>query len=814
MKYVCIHGHFYQPPRENAWLEFVEYQESAHPYHDWNERVNAEAYAPNAASRILDGNQLITDIVNNYAKMSFNFGPTLLSWMEQQDPDTYQAILAADKMSQRYFGGHGNALAQSHSHVIMPLANARDKETQIVWGIRDFEHRFQRKPEGMWLAETAVDTETLEVMAKHGLKFTVLAPRQAKAIRKVGDENWSQLGHAAIDPRRPYLCKLPSGKTIALFFYDGQVAQDVAFNNLLMSGKRFARRIIDTLSGNAEPQLAHIATDGESYGHHHRHGDMALADALNYIETHNLAKLTNYGEFLEKFPPQYEVMIHENSSWSCVHGVERWRSNCGCHTGGQAGWTQEWRAPLRNALDWLQEKLITIYETEAGKLLKDPWAARNDFIDVILDRSDAAVDAYLNKHAIAEEASQEDRVQILRLSEMQRNAIYMYTSCGWFFTEVSGIETTQILQYACRTIYYARQVGKVDLQDGFMELLKLAKSNMHEHQDGAEIYRKFVLPVQVGLKRTGMHYAILSLFEEFPETLNIFNNYIAKSELYDRFEAGRQKLAVGRTTVKSRITHSEKHFSFAVMYLGQQNIIGHISLDMDKDVFDKMSSEIKPAFRESNLAKVLTIMETYFGDDRYSMDDLFKDEKIKILDEILESNLVPIELSLREIYFDNYHLLNSFVKDQLPIRTEYRGIVQYYLNTDLQKYFKQKLLHVNELKRIVSEFKRWKVRVQDRKSLQLIANENILKALYRLQEDLQNTWRIEQLNTIFDALEALEITPTAWRSQNLYFAMAKDRQAIGDKVNDPDWVEEFTKLGNHIGVKINFSQTLRVPTAG
>ena len=805
MKYVCIHGHFYQPPRENAWIENVEYQDSAHPYHDWNERVNAEAYAPNAASRILDEEGMITDIVNNYAKISFNFGPTLLSWMEQQDPTTYKSILEADKVSQKYFGGHGNAIAQSHSHIIMPLANSQDKETQVIWGIRDFEHRFNRKPEGIWLSETAVDTETLEVLAENGIKFTILAPQQGKAIRKIGDNNWTNLAPSAIDPRRPYLCNLPSGKSIALYFYDGHVAQDVAFNNLLVSGKSFANRIISSLDGTStETQIAQIATDGESYGHHHRHGDMALADCLNYIERNNLAKLTNYGEYLEKFPPQYEVQIHDNSSWSCAHGVERWRSNCGCHTGGQAGWTQEWRGPLRNALDWLRDELIKVYDKEASKLLKNPWAARNDFIQVISDRSDESVRRFIQKHAINPDFSHSEKVKILRLSEMQRNAMYMYTSCGWFFTEVSGLETTQILQYAYRALHYAHQVGGVDLEPEFIRLLALAKSNMAEHKNGAEIYRKFVRPVQVGLVRTGMHYAIMSLFEKFPETLNVFNNYIAKSETYDRIQAGRAKLAVGRTTVSSRITHSVKHFSFAVMYLGQHNIIGHISLDMKKEDFDKMSDEIKPSFRSSNLSSVMNTMERYFGEERFSIDDLFKDEKIKILNQLLEKSLDPMEILIREIYYDNYHLLNTFLKDQLPIKNEHRGIIQYILNNDLHNYFNQKLLDVKELKRIVSEFKRWDIRIEDKKGVQLIANQNILKALKRLESNIQNTVRIRKLNQIFDLLEELDIHPEGWQSQNLYFAIAKNRTAMGNMLDNNEWVEEFTSLGAHTGIKVKF----------
>ena len=805
MKYVCIHGHFYQPPRENAWLEFVEYQDSAYPYHDWNERVNAEAYAPNASSRILEEENMITDIVNNYSKISFNFGPTLLSWMEQHDPKTYLSILEADKQSMKYFGGHGSAVAQAHSHLILPLANQRDKETQVIWGIKDFEHRFQRKPEGMWLAETAVDTATLEVLVDHDIKYTILAPRQAQAVRKLDASKWNHIVPTSVDPRKPYWCILPSGRKIALFFYDGNVAQDVAFRKLLDSGKNFAHRLVSTLDEkDLSPQLAHIATDGESYGHHHKKGDMALADCLNYIEKNNIAKLTNYGEYLEKFPPQDEVMIYENSSWSCVHGIERWRSNCGCNTGGEGHWNQEWRAPLRDALDWLQSELLKVYEQEAAKILKDPWAARNDFIEVIIDRSDASVDRFLDKHKIKETVSLADRVTVLRLSEMQRNAMYMYTSCGWFFTEVSGLETTQILQYACRTIYYARQVAHVNLQEEFIERLAKAKSNIPANKDGAEIYRRFVLPVEVSLERTGMHYAVLSLFEESPETLEIFNNYQATSDRYERFNAGNLKLAVGRTMIKSRITHSEKHFSFAVFYLGQQNIIGQISVDMSSVAFDKMIEELVPPFRNSNVSNVITLMEKHLGGKRYSMDDLFKDEKMKIISRILKENLVPIEKSMRDIYNNNYHLLNALQKDYLPVRNEYKSILYYALNTSLHQFLREKLLNVNELKRVVREFKKWAIKVQNKEATQLLVNQSILKAFNRITSDIQNTSRLERMNGIFDLLEEINLHPEGWKVQNLFFSMTKQRADMGDKVYDAAWVDAFTKLGKHVNVKVNF----------
>jgi alpha-amylase/alpha-mannosidase (GH57 family) len=341
-RYLCIHGHFYQPPRENPWLEAVELQESAYPFHDWNERITDECYAANARSRILDERGRLDKILNTYEWISFNFGPTLLSWMQARRPDIYQMILEADRASRERFSGHGNALAQGYGHVILPLSNERDKRTQVLWGIRDFEHRFGRKPEGMWLPETAADTPTLEMLAEHGILFTILAPRQAAAFREIGAEAWAELKDGGIDPTRAYLCRLPSGRQINLFFYDGPVSQAVAFEKLLESGEKFMGRLTSAYDESRTwPQLVHIATDGETYGHHHRHGDMALSYAIHSINTNNVARLTNYGEYLHLHPPTHEVRIVESSSWSCIHGVERWRSNCGCNSGMNAGWNQD-----------------------------------------------------------------------------------------------------------------------------------------------------------------------------------------------------------------------------------------------------------------------------------------------------------------------------------------------------------------------------------------------------------------------------------------------------------------------------------------
>ncbi len=434
-RYICIHGHFYQPPRENPWLEAVEIQDSAHPYHDWNERVTAECYAPNSAARIVDGDGRVMDIVSIYARISFNFGSTLLSWMESFAPEVYQAILLADRQSIEWRSGHGNAIAQAYNHMIMPLASERDKRSQVIWGIRDFESRFGRFPEGMWLAETAVDLETLEILAEEGIIFTILAPHQADKVRKLGGTKWRNVRGANIDPSMAYLCRLPSGRKINIFFYDGTISQAVAFEKLLNRGEDFAHRLLSGFSEFRQwPQLFHIATDGETYGHHHKYGDMALAYALNYLEENGLARITNYGEYLEKHPPFQEVRILENSSWSCCHGIERWRSDCGCNSGGNPGWNQAWRAPLRSALDELRDRLAEGYALKAGEYLRDPWFARDDYISVVLDRSEENIDTFVQRHALRE-LTRDELSEVLGLLEIQRQSMLMYTSCGWFFDD-------------------------------------------------------------------------------------------------------------------------------------------------------------------------------------------------------------------------------------------------------------------------------------------------------------------------------------------------------------------------------------------
>lgn len=794
-KYICIHGHFYQPPRENAWLEVIEVQDSAHPYHDWNERISAECYAPNAASRILDSHGVIKNIINNYTRISFNFGPTLLSWMEVNEKETYKAILEADSESVKRFNGHGSAIAQVYNHIIMPLANHNDKETQIIWGIRDFEHRFRRKPEGMWLAETAVDVETLELLASHQIKYTVLAPRQARAFRKIGEEEWIKTDVTGIDPRRPYLFKLPSGQSIVLFFYDGDISQAVAFNGLLNDGKKFADSLIDTFDKKGdEPQLVHLATDGETYGHHHKHGEMALAYCLDHIDRNRHSHLTNYAEFLSMVPPAYEALIHENSSWSCVHGVERWRGDCGCNTGGKPDWNQKWRKPLRESLDWLRDQLSEVYVREASKILKDPWSARNDYINVILDRTEANIKGFLAEHCI--ETVEPNRV--FRLMEMQRHAMLMYTSCGWFFDEISGIETTQILQYACRAIQLASQIADASLEDEFLLRLDEAHSNLPTIGTGAQVYRRFVEPSKTNLQRVGMHYAVSSLFEDDLEAFPVFN-YTTKNEFFIRKEAGEQRLALGVTKVKSNVTRSEKRFAFAVVYMGKHNIIGNISLDMEEDKFASMQVRMVSAFEAGKLGDVIGLMQIYFGPEKYTLWQLFKDEKRKVLDAITQQSMDELKDSLRRVYNRDYPLVTALANNDIPIPTAYRTSFEFILNDDLLNCFRTERINFKEFERVIGELSKWEMKIEDPGKVERLAGESIFKELKRISDERGNVRRVERLNRLFPLLKKFRLTPNLYKSQNLYFEISRSAVASDDS---PEWYAQFKHLGDNLGVKV------------
>ncbi len=493
-RYVCIHGHFYQPPRENPWTERIDVEPTAAPFHDWNERITAECYAPNAAARILGGDGKVVARVNNYASMSYNFGPTLLSWLERHAADTYKAILAADAESSRRFSNHGSAMAQAYSHAILPLASEADKDLQVVWGLRDFERRFGRRPEGMWLPETAVDVESLEALARYDIGFTVLAPHQARRVWSADKGRWHDVPAGSIDTTKAYRCVLPSGRTVALFFYEGPTSRAIAFEKLLANGETFARRLIAIFHGDlGRPQLASVATDGETYGHHHKFGDMGLAFATRLIEESAEVRLTNFAEFLDRHPPRDLVEIAPATSWSCAHGIERWRSNCGCATGPHRGWSQEWRGPLRSALDVVRDGTSDLYERLAPSFFGDPARALLESVDLAPPARPSVVSVFLEQHAgRALDSSGRDRAR--RLLEMRRQAVLMQASCAYFFEDIAGLEPVQVLSHAARAMALCRELGGPDLEAPFLDHLGRARGNRRALPDGRVVYDKLVRP--------------------------------------------------------------------------------------------------------------------------------------------------------------------------------------------------------------------------------------------------------------------------------------------------------------------------------
>ena len=795
-KFLCIHGHFYQPPRENAWLEEIEIQDSAAPFHDWNERITSECYRANATSRILNDPGKIVDIVNNYSKMSFNVGPTLLSWMEKNAEDVYAAILKADRLSMENFGGHGSAMAQVYNHMIMPLANERDQRTQIIWGLEDFRSRFSREAEGMWLSETAVNTESLELLAEYGVKFTVLAPRQAKRYKKIGSDQWQE----GIDPKHHYLCKLPSGKSIILFFYDGDRSQDVAFKGILKNGKEFADLLVNTFDDRKGPQLVHIATDGESYGHHHRHGDMALAYCCRHIENQGLARLTNYSEYINLVEVEHQVEIHEDTSWSCFHGVERWRSDCGC--GNESGFHQRWREPLRNSLDWLRDETVKVFEKEMSAFHDDPWKLRNEYIQVILNRNHDFVNRFLDTHC-GEDLNKEQRTKIIRLLEMQRHAMLMFTSCGWFFDEVSRIETIQILQYANRAIQLAERVSKVRLSQKFEDKLAKAESNIGARKNAADIYQRQICPKRLSLTSVGMHYAVASLFDEDPEELDILN-YSCHSDQFERHHAGRQILAVGSTHIRSNVTYSEKRLSFAVLYLGQHHIIGSAS-NISQQEFEDMRKEIVLAFRASKIYQVMDIMNRHFNGTSFSFFELFKDARTKVLHKIMESNMEDAARAYKNIYDRNYNLLNVMKSANLPGHPMLMRNMEMVINLELHRVLADGRTDLKKVRRLVEEVKKWDIPLET-STLAFEATNKLNQIFDHFLDDPSNHQPLADICSLLAMLRDMEIPFGLNILQDHIFHTAREWLPIWSKSDDKDQIklmELFLSLAKDVNLELS-----------
>ncbi|HEX4004826.1 MAG TPA: DUF3536 domain-containing protein [Acidobacteriaceae bacterium] len=812
---ICIHGHFYQPPRENPWLETVEAQESAAPWHDWNERITAECYAPNSAARIVDRQNQIIRIVNNYARMSFNFGPTLLSWLDQNAPRVHSAIVQADRRSQTRYTGHGSAMAQVYNHLIMPLASRRDKITQILWGIADFRHRFGRQPEGMWLSETAVDSETLDFLAQHGIRFILLAPHQCARIRplarpgssaKAPEAAWTGTPDASVDTTHPYLLRLREGRSLAVFFYDGPRSRAIAFEGLLNSGEGFANRLMGGFNpAGDDAQLVHVATDGESYGHHHRYGEMALAWLLHWAQdqsrTGGNVRVTNYAEYLDQHPPYFEAEIVEDTSWSCAHGVERWRSDCGC-SGGRPGWNQKWRAPLRESLDWLRDSLAPLVQESAAKLFNDPDAARNGYISVVLDRSRESRDAFLAFHA-KRVLTADERVRALRLMELERHAMLMYTSCGWFFDDISGIETVQIIAYASRVLQLAsRLFGEraAGLEEQFVERLAAAKSNVPDQHDGASIYNRLVRPMQVGLEQVAAHYAISSIFTSYPDQAEVFC-YTVRRIAWEAVTSGRVRVVFGQAHITSNITETNETVEFAVLHFGDQNITAMVKRwdPGATEAHDQFVAAAKAAVTRADFPEVVRTFDRYYGGQTYSLQSLFRDEQKRILEILLRSTTAEVETSLSVIYENQASLLHFLSQSGLPRPEALTLAATFAINAGLRKALESEPIDALQARSWLSLAQADQI-VLDKKNLGFLVDQKMKRAMVAAHANPQDPRRLDDALLIARTLRELPFDLNLWQAQNLWYDAFRH---IREKPPAAEILEKWKELGRQMNISVD-----------
>ncbi len=692
---VCIHGHFYQPPRENPWIEEIESQESARPYHDWNERIHYECYLPNAKARVLDEKGRVLDIVNNYKKISFNFGHTLMTWLQSHYPETYREVLIADEVSVKEHHGHGNAIAQVFNHMIMPLANRRDKETQVHWGLEDFRHRFKREPESIWLAETACDEETLEVLIEAGMKYVILAPSQAQSFRKFGETEWQNVSEGQIDPKRVYRYFLPRNrdKSIAIFFYDGPISKAAGFEDLLFDAKKFMRRIAEAAAPIETPQLISIATDGETFGHHKPFGDRVIAYLMNRELPKCGARAVNFGEFLEANPPEYEVQIKggEGTSWSCMHGVKRWKEHCGCRGGGPLEWTQHWRKPLREALDWLRDETTKIFDSTGKDYFKDPWQARQNYIRIILNRNEKNIEDFFNEHSLRP-LTKEEKTIGLKLLEMQRHAMLMYTSCGWFFTDISGIETVQIIQYAARVVQLARKIKPgLSVEEEFLSRLSKAKSNLPEFKDGRVIYEKLAVPQMITLDQVASFYAIHALVDENLQHQDHLTIYCYRLNILHQRKQSFGDLAIhyGRLRITSKVTLDEKDFIFIAVQMGVYDFRCSVKLFTDMGELEKLEGIFFNNLHELPLVELMRHMDRHFGEKYFSLKNLPRRERTKIISHLTREMIEKISQVQEHLYDDNRRVSEIYSSIHLPLPEAIRYAAEHTLKRRLTHAVKE-----------------------------------------------------------------------------------------------------------------------------
>jgi alpha-amylase/alpha-mannosidase (GH57 family) len=676
---LVIHGHFYQPPRENPWTGIIDDQPSAQPFPNWNDRVYYECYRPNAFARVFDlKSGRIESIINNYESINFNFGPTLLSWIEKYHPGTYQRIVEADKKSLKKNGGHGNAIAQAYNHTILPLCNDADRITQVKWGVADFKHRFKRDPESLWLPETACHDVTMSVLIEEGLKYVILSPDQAERVRPLSGGDWTSMSDGRIDPGMPYryFHRDGSKRFIDVFFYDMGIARGIAFEGSLISSQTLIDRIARARKGEG---IVQTATDGESYGHHTKFGDRSLAYALEVEAAQGGYWVTNYGAYLEKHPPTWEVEIKagpdgNGTSWSCAHGVGRWYKDCGCHTGGKEGWNQAWRGPLRRAFDFVRDTVARHFEEERGKLFKDPWAARNEYINLLLSPK-ASRQKFLEKHA-GRPLDELEQVRALTQLEVQNNAMLMYTSCGWFFNEISGIETVQVLKYAARIFDLLETMGYPSLEKTFLDILAEARSNIPEYGSGADVYRRFAEVTRVTPQGVVAHIAISSLVNHNLDKGEA-GGYLYETQDTRKEEHGRYTLMTGHVSLQEAMTRQHFRYAFAGLHLGGIDFYGAIRPYIRQENFEKSAKSLWDKFYVVTLPKLLRVMQEEFGPNEFGVEQLLPESRQKIFQQVFGSLVERFSEQYVRLYEDNRRNLEMLQSVGFELPSEIRAAAEF-----------------------------------------------------------------------------------------------------------------------------------------
>ncbi len=825
--YVTIHGHFYQPPRENPWLGVIERQPSAYPYHDWNEKIATSCYTPNTVSRILDDQGRIDHITNNFSWMSFNIGPTLFQWMAKRLPKTAERIVEGDQESRARNNGHGNAIAQVYNHVIMPLATRREKELEVRWAIADFRKTFGRDPEGMWLAETACNHETLEVLIEHGIKFTILAPSQADRIRplktnplaaahkgKQDKEAWLDVSDNSIDTRQPYRAFLvdSQGRTdpdrfIDLFFFDKPLSTDVSFAHLLTNSEDFARRLIAaSKAGFAGPQLVNVATDGETFGWHEAFADMCLAYFFENSSRQFGLKPVNYARYLEIQPPAWEVQLKpgrngEGTSWSCMHGVDRWKEDCGCTTDSPGWWNQKWRRPLRDAFDALRDRVEAIYKLECAGVLKDIEEARDRYVEIAADRRTPGVEAWLERHA-KEEAPRRDRLKALRLLEALHNMLLTYTSCAWFFGELSRLEPVQNLKYALRAVELAQPYTKEDLKQALLDRLKEAQSNIPEMGSGKRVFQTLVEPALYDMPKVANSYAIclLTIGRATLPAPNYKVETLDSANLPDRYES-----RCGLLKVLDRVTLDEKLFAFHATKFTVKDVRCYLKVVANKAEYESLIESLE--------GHDLAQLPHFFGSHYLSWADMLPEVGGEIMRTLFDHNLRDLREKFDQMFDDHRDLFDAYVTAGLELPTEVKGLVSFSLSRAFTDVIikRRGRWEINDYQRAVelqAMARQYGVAL-DTRDVEPLMTEDLLAEAQGLKQDL-TPHRLANIHNILEIGRTLGLNLRRDLAENIVLEVLEEQvmpkiEVLADPARDFDAYRSILGLLDW-AEKLNFSK--------